>query len=458
MWTYRLIWPLVIAMWVLAAAATTVERTLDNGLKVIVKPDRRSPVAVSQLWYRVGSMDESYGVTGVAHVLEHMMFKGTSQVPAGEFSRLIAAAGGRENAFTSRDYTVYHQTLPADRLDLALRLEADRMHNLSLSEADFAKEIQVVMEERRLRTEDNPHALLFEALMAAAYQTHPYRHPVIGWMDDLRHMRLEDVRDWYRRWYVPNNATLVVVGDVESDAVFELAQRHFGAIPPRPLPLRKPYNEVVPRGMREVTIKAPASLPAVYLAWHVPRLVDPAHDWEPYALEILLGVLDGHAFARLPRALVKEQRLAVAVDAGYDPVARGPALFMVSATAAEGKPLDLVITGLRDEIERLKTTGLDERELARVKAQVVASQVFEQDSLFYQALQIGEWESAGLGHHNRRLRIEKLRQVSAQQVQEVARRYLIDDRLIIARLLPQPLPTSAKPDTSASAVEVRHGR
>lgn len=451
------VWALTLAVWVVGSGAATVERTLDNGLKVIVKTDARAPVVVSQLWYRAGSMDESYGVTGVAHVLEHMMFKGTPEVPAGEFSRLIAAAGGRENAFTSRDHTVYHQTLQSDRLDLAFRLEADRMVNLVLSPEDYAKEIQVVMEERRLRTEDNAQALLFEALMATAYQTHPYRHPVIGWMDDLRHLRLEDARDWYRRWYAPNNATLVVVGDVQPEAVFTLAQRHFGAIAPRELPARKPLNEAEPRGMRQVTVKAPARLPAVYLAWHVPRLLDPANDWEPYALEILEGVLDGHASARLPRALVKEQRLAVGVGAGYDPVSRGPALFLVSATAAEGKSLDQVVDAIKGEIDRLHREGVDARELERVKAQVVAGQVYEQDSLFYQAMQIGEWESAGLGHRNRALRMEKLRQVTAGQVQEVARRYLTDERLSLARLDPQPVETS-QPRPVANPTGDRHVR
>ncbi len=432
---------ITLAVWAAGAVANTAERSLDNGLRVIVKTDARAPVVVSQVWYRAGSMDESYGVTGVAHVLEHMMFKGTAEVPDGEFSRLIAAAGGRENAFTSRDHTVYHQTLQADRLELALRLEADRMANLVLSPEEYAKEIQVVMEERRLRTEDNPQALLYEALMATAYQTHPYRHPVIGWMDDLRHMRLEDARDWYQRWYTPSNATLVVVGDVRPEAVFALAEKHFGTITARELPARKPLNEVEPRGMRQVTVKAPARLPAVYLAWHVPRLTDPANDWEPYALEILEGILDGHASARLQRALVKEQRLAVGVGAGYDPVSRGPALFLVSATAAEGKSLDQVVEGLRREIERLQREGVDVRELERAKAQVVAGQVFEQDSLFFQAMQIGKWESAGLGHRNQALRFEKLRQVTAEQVQEVARRYLTDDRLSLARLDPQPIET-----------------
>ena len=440
-----LLWGLLIGLglaWVGPAQAgqgETYEHTLANGLKVIVKPNHRAPVVVSQLWYRAGSMDESYGTTGVAHVLEHMMFKGTAALPDGEFSRRIAAAGGRENAFTSRDATVYHQTLQADRLGLAFELEADRMVNLTLSPAAFAKEIEVVKEERRQRTEDNPHALLYEALMATAYQSHPYRHPVIGWMDDLEHLRVEDARAWYERWYAPNNALLVVVGDVEPAAVFALAERHFGAIPARALPLRRALAEVEPRGMRTVTIKAPARLAAAYLAWHVPRLADPAADWEPYALEVLAGVLDGHASARLPRALVREQQVAVDVGAYYDAVARGPGLFLLSLTAAEDKPLDAAVAALRREIERIQRDGVDAEELARVKAQVLAAQVFEQDSLFFQAREIGLWESAGLRHQTRRLRFERLREVTPEQVQAVARRYLVDDRLTLARLEPQPV-------------------
>ncbi len=451
------IWFLALLASTTGALADTFEHTLANGLKVIVKTDRRAPVVVSQLWYRAGSMDESYGVTGVAHVLEHMMFKGTREVPAGEFSRRIAAAGGRENAFTARDHTVYHQTLQSGRLELALQLEADRMTNLVLDPEEFAREIQVVMEERRLRTEDDPQALLYEALMAAAYQSHPYRHPVIGWMQDLEQMRLEDVRDWYERWYAPNNALLVVVGDVRPEAVFQLAERHFGGIPARALPPRRNHGEAPQRGMRQVSIRAPARLPAVYLAWQAPRLTDPAKDWEPYALEVLAGVLNGHASARLPRALVKERQLAVGVGVGYGAVSRGPALFLVSATAAEGRGLDEVVAGLKEEIGRLQTQGIDPAELARVKAQVLAGQVFQQDSLFFQAIEIGAWESAGLGHRNLRLRFERLRAVTAEQVQEVARRYLTDERLTVARLeplqdTPQRLPSSSLPP------EERHAR
>ncbi|MHB8915903.1 MAG: M16 family metallopeptidase, partial [Thiobacillus sp.] len=211
----------------LAAQAGIVDTTLPNGLRVIVKEDHRAPVMVSQVWYRAGSVDEFNGTTGVAHVLEHMMFKGTKTIPAGEFSKRIAAAGGRENAFTSRDHTAYFQQMHKDKLELSLQLEADRMANLVIDDPTFAKEIQVVMDERRMRTDDNPQSVLYERLMAAAYQAHPYQRPIIGWMNDLEQMTGQDARDWYARWYSPNNATLVVAGDVNADAVIALATKYF---------------------------------------------------------------------------------------------------------------------------------------------------------------------------------------------------------------------------------------
>ena len=438
------------------ACAETLERTLANGMKVIVKTDRRAPVAVSQVWYRAGSMDESYGRTGVAHVLEHMMFKGTREVPAGEFSRRIAAAGGRENAFTSRDHTAYFQTLQADRLELALKLEADRMANLVLAPEEFAKEINVVMEERRMRTEDNPQAKLYETLMATAYQTHPYRHPVIGWMDDLKNMTVADAQHWYGTWYAPNNATLVVVGDVDPEQVVGWAERYFGAIPARALPLRKPQAEPGQQGVKQVTLKAPAKLPALILAWQAPRLDKPATDWEPYALEVLAGVLDGNGSARLPKALVREQKLAVDVSAGYDPIARGPDQFMVDATPAEGRTLAELEAALKAELTRIQDEGVAESELKRVKAQVLAGQVFQQDSLFYQGMLIGEWETAGLSWRDRAIRFDRLKAVTAEQVQAVAKKYLVDDRLTVAVLEPQPMPAETQGDGKRPALGGHH--
>ncbi|MCI3951450.1 MAG: Peptidase M16-like protein, partial [Burkholderiales bacterium] len=253
-----------------ASATDAVERTLSNGMRLIVKPDHRAPVVVSMVWYRIGSVDEVNGTTGVAHLLEHMMFKGTKEVPAGEFSRIIAAAGGRENAFTGRDYTGYFQTLHKSQLGLALKLEADRMANLMLSKEEFSKEVRVVMEERRWRTDDRPHALVYERLMATALLAHPYRHPVIGWMSDIEHMRLEDARAFYQTWYAPNNAILVVVGDVGPAEVFTLAEQHFGALTSKTLPARKPQEEPPQLGIKRLTVKAPAELPYVLMAFRVP--------------------------------------------------------------------------------------------------------------------------------------------------------------------------------------------
>ena len=416
-----------------------VEQTLDNGLRVIVKTDHRAPVVVSQVWYRAGSIDEFNGSTGVAHVLEHMMFKGSKTVPAGEFSRRIAAAGGRENAFTSRDHTAYFQTLQKDRLELALQLEADRMSNLTLAAGEFEKEIQVVMEERRLRTEDNPQSKLYEAMMAAAFVASPYRRPVIGWMDDLQNMTVNDARTWYCHWYAPNNATLVVAGDVEPAQVFALANKYFGPHPRRALPVRKPQAEPQQNGARQVVVKAPAKLPVVALAWKVPKLTAPEHDSDPYALEILAGVLDGHASARLNQSLVRDKRIATEASAGYDGVMRGPALFSVDGTPAEGRTTAELEAALKAEIARIVEDGVDDKELARVKAQVLARQVYQQDSLFYQAMLIGEWTTAGLDYRDRDTRLAKLKAVTAEQVRQVAARYLIDDQLTVARLDPLPL-------------------
>jgi zinc protease len=430
---------LLLAAAPILAAGNVQQHILKNGLKVIVQEDHRAPVVVSQIWYRTGSMDEHNGTTGVAHVLEHMMFKGTKTVPPGQFSKRIAAAGGRENAFTSHDYTAYFQTLQKDRLPLAFELEADRMHNLIISDKEFEKEIEVVRNERRWRTDDKPHSLVFEKLMATAFQTHPYRRPIIGWMDDLQNMTAADAREWYARWYTPNNATLVVVGDVKARDVFKLANQHFGKIKNKPLPPRKPQQEPAQDGLKRVTVKAPAKLPYMIMAWHAPILKDMERDWEPYALEMLSAVLDANAAARLPKNLVRGSQIAVEAGAGYDSIQRGPGLFIVDGTPSEGKTVAELESAVRVELERIKQDGVSEEELTRIKSQVIAAQVYQRDSMFYQGMKIGEVETIGLGYEVLDKRIEKLKQVTPQQVQEVARKYLVDDRLTVATLDPQPL-------------------
>ncbi len=438
-----------------AAEMVAVERVLANGLKVVVKPDRRAPVVVSMVWYRIGSVDEQNGVTGVAHVLEHMMFKGTRTVPPGEFSRLIAAAGGRDNAFTSRDYTGYFQTLHKSALPLSLKLEADRMTNLVLSPEEFSKEIKVVMEERRWRTDDRPHSVVYERLMAHALMAHPYRNPIIGWMSDLESLSLADTRTFYDQWYGPNNAIVVIVGDVEPAAVFALVEQYFGAIPRKVLPARKPQHEPPQLGLRRLTVKVPAELPYVLMAYRVPRMEKPQEDWESYALDMLESILSGNDAARLPQALVKTERIALSADANYDGVGRGPAFFYLSGSPVSGRSGQELEAGLRREVQRIVTGGVTEEELNRVKAQVIAAQVYQRDSMFFQARQIGWLETVGFSHRDLDVFIEKLQQVTAEQVRAVAKKYLVDDQLTIAYLDPQPL--GSAPVRAAPPAGVRHG-
>ncbi len=421
----------------LSACATVHETTLDNGLKVIVKPDRRSPVVVSQIWYKVGSSDEPRGLTGMSHVLEHMMFKGSERLAPGEFSRIIAAHGGRENAFTSRDYTAYYQQLEKSRLAVSFELEAERMRHLRLTDEEFQKEVKVVMEERRLRTEDRPEGMLYEQFMVTAYQAHPYRNPVIGWMDDLKTLRVDDLQAWYRRWYAPNNATLVVVGDVEPDEVVTLARRHFGALPRGADNSSTVPAEPPQQAARRTRVATPAEVPSILLGFHAPRF-ETGREWEPYALEVLAGILDGGNSARLARELVREQQIASRVDIDYSPVARHPVVFTISATPARGHSMEELERALLAQIERLRREPASDAELDRVKAQVVAGNVFSRDSLYYQAMQIGMLETAGPGWRLLDEYVAGIRAVNARQVQAVARKYLIETGLTVAVLDPQP--------------------
>lgn len=448
---------LKIFCWILLSATLPVradvfEKTLSNGLKVIVKEDHRAPVLVQQIWYRAGSIDERTGKTGVAHVLEHMMFKGTKAVPAGEFSKRIAAAGGRENAFTNYDYTAYFQQLHKSKLPLAMQLEADRMQNLQLTPSEFNKEIKVVMEERRMRTDDEPHSLMEEKLMAAAYQEHPYQHPVIGWMNDLEAMTAIDAQEWYKTWYAPNNAVLVIAGDVQANDVFKLAQRYYGKIPAHKLPVRRNYTEPAQEGIKRITVKAPAELPHIIMAYHAPTLRDAEKDSVPYALEVLAGILDGNETARLNKSLVREQQIASEAGAGYDSTARGPTMFTLEGTPSEGKSVVELEAALREQIAKLIHDGVSAEELQRVKAQVTANEVYKRDSVFYQAMQIGQMESIGLGAKAIPVMLKKIQEVTAQQVQVAARDIFTDDHLTIAVLDPQPL--ANKPKHAAGAFHV----
>ena len=422
-----------------AAQANPYETTLKNGLRVIVKEDRRAPTAAQMVWYRIGSMDEVDGASGVAHVLEHMMFKGTPSVGPGEFNKRVAAAGGRDNAFTSRDYTAYFQQVPKERLPEMMQLEADRMRHLNVDPKEFAQEIKVVMEERRLRTDDNPQSKLFEQMNAAAFQAHPYRRPIIGWMNDLENMSAADAKAWYDTWYVPNNAYVVITGDVDHKEVFALAEKYYGPLEGRPLPARKPQIEPAQDGTRRVNVKAPAELPVLIMGYKAPVLRDADKDSDPYALEMLAAILDGHDAARFNKKLVREDKVALSVGIGYDSTARGPGMIYLHGSPSEGRTVADLEAALRAEITRIQQEGVSEQELKRAKAQLVAGQVYKLDSMFGQAMEIGQTESAGIPYQKIDRMLEKLQQVTAAEVQAAAKKYFNDDTLTIGVLEPQPL-------------------
>jgi len=428
------------------------EHVLGNGLKVLVKEDHRSPVAVSQVWYKVGSSYEPGGITGISHMLEHMMFKGTDKHPAGEFSRIIAENGGDENAFTGTDYTAYFQTMEASRLEVSFELEADRMRNLHLLAEELKKELEVVTEERRMRTDDNPQAKMQEHFMAMAYSNSPYKNPVIGWPSDIANYTVEDLQAWYQRWYAPNNATLVVAGDVEPKAVFALAEKYFAPLKPSDIKAVKPQDEVEQLGVRKMTVKLPAKLPYLLMGYKVPTLKTAEHEWEAYALEVLAGVLDGGSSARLSSGLVRGKQLAVSAGASYGLASRLSGLFMLDATPAAGKTVWDLEAALKNEITNLQIKLVDKVELQRIKAQVLAAAVYERDSNFYQAMQLGMLETVGLGWQKADDYVTKVNKVTAEQVRDVARKYLLEDKLSVAYLEPLPINESAsEPNTQKGA-------
>jgi len=435
-----------LVVWLLAMtlawAGEVRESTLDNGLKVIVKEDHRAPVVVSQVWYKVGSSYEHRGITGISHVLEHMMFKGTHKHPGGEFAEIIAANGGDQNAFTGRDYTAYYETLAKDRLEVAFELEADRMRNLALPEDELHKEVEVVKEERRMRTDDKPESLTFEEFNAVAYRSSPYRNPVIGWMTDIDALTVADLRDWYRRWYAPNNATLVVVGDVDPDQVLALAKKYFGPLKAEPIEPLKPAVEGAQRGMVRAEVRVPAKQPYLVMGYKTPVLGHAPADWEPYALEMLTSILDGGSSARLSRDLVRGEEVAASVGAGYSAFSRLPGMLVLDGNPAQGRDLAQLEAALRKEVRHLRDDLVSEQELERVRTQVVASKVYERDSVFYQAMQIGLLETVGLDWRLLDEYVDRIGAVSAEQVREVARKYLVDTNLTVGVLEPLGEPTN----------------
>ena len=454
--------PIIFSLALLSATPATAdlsnpirEYTLDNGLRLIVKVDNRAPVVISQVWYRVGSSYEPPGLTGISHVLEHMMFKGTPNHPPNEFSRIVAANGGQENAFTSRDYTGYYQQLEKSRLPVSFELEADRMRHLTLDPKEFTKELQVVIEERRMRTDDDPQSLTGEQFNAVAHINSPYHQPVIGWRNDLDNLKTEDLRAWYQQWYAPNNATVVVAGDVDPDSVHQLAQKYFGPLQPSPIPKTKPRREIEQKGERRITVRAPAELPVLIMGYHTPGVVQAQEAWEPYALEVLANVLDGGDSARFATRLVRGQEIAASINTGYDLYSLHDSLFSFSATPTPKHTVAVIEQAIKTEIKKIQDIAPSTDELKRVKAQVVASKVYERDSLYYQAMQIGELVSIGLDYKLMDQYVDRIAAITPEQVQAVAKKYFSDDNLTVAVLDPLPLDNGASPHSAPASATIR---
>ena len=430
------------------------EYELDNGLRILVKQDKRAPVAVIQVWYKVGTSYEHEGITGLSHALEHMMFKGTKKHKSGEFEKMVSAIGARNNAFTSQDYTAYYEVLASDKLEGAMEIEADRMRNLVFDPQEFKKEIEVVKEERRWRTDDKPSSLTREQFNAVAFLNSPYRAPVIGWMVDLEGMKLKDAKEWYKMWYTPNNATLVVVGDVEPLKVFDMAKKYFSVYASNDLPEVKARTEVPQKGQRNITLKLPAKLANLRMGFKTPGMISAKKgrvpDWEPYALEVLANILDGGDSARFAKNLIRGKEIAASAGAGYYGYGRLDNLLVITGVPAKGVETSELKKSLLDEINILKTELVSEAELKRVKAQVIAGEVFELDSIQHMATLLGSLETVGLGHKYIDQYVPGVLAVTAKQIQEVAKKYLIEDTLTVAELIPLPLNGKKKPATSTN--------
>ena len=414
-----------------AQASQIQEVILDNGLKVLLLENHKSPAVTFQIWYRVGSRNEKVGKSGLSHFLEHMMFKGTPKVGPEEYSRIIAKNGGRSNAFTSTDMTVYFATMSRDKIGIPIELEADRMAHALLEGAYFEPEKKVIMEERRLRIDDRPTSALAEVTGAVAYMIHPYRRPIIGWMEDIQRLSREDLKNYYRAYYVPNNAFIVVAGDFSSEEVLAKIKATFGKISPGPNPPKVKITEPPQRGEKRVVLRKEAELPFLLIYYHVPNVIDP----DSFALDLLSVILAGGRSSRLYQDLVYQKRLARRVDADYDGLSVDPTIFSITAQVMPEKDPAEVERAIDILLDRVRTKLVNGREVEKAKNQVEAAFVFGQDSIFGQAMRIGQYESSArwqlLDSY-----LAGIRKVTPGDIMNVAKKYLDPDRRTVGILIP----------------------
>lgn len=434
------------------------EYILKNGLRVIILEDHKAPVATFQIWYRVGSIDEPKGKTGLSHLFEHMAFRGTQRYGSKELSKIVQKNGGIDNAYTTKDYTAYFQILPSERIHLSIELEADRLMNLLLREEDLQYERAVVMEERRLRYEDDPEASLFEEVQLAAFKAHPYRWPVIGFMSDLRSITREDLLSYYRKFYTPSNAFIIVAGDVAPEDILKKIKSSFEEIPGEnskgqgpfetpnnkklkifngefeghsPLKERHYTEEPPQRGEKRVYLKKEAEVPYLLIAYHVPSF---PHEDAP-SLEVLSAILTGKS-GRLYKKIVSEKKLAASVDASYSGLNRFPYLFFFDGVPLQGRDIKELEEAIYDVIEEIKDSPPSGRELQKAKNQIEAAFIMEMDSVYSMARIIGTFELLG-GWRLKDRYLEAIRAVTPEDIQRVARKYLIEDNRTVGILIPQ---------------------
>ena len=443
--SHLIILPLLFASITQSASANTpsnisrntVEHTLSNGLKVIIREDHRSPVVLSQIWYGVGSADESGNLLGISHVLEHMMFKGTKKVPNDEFTRLSRNFGGSINAFTSTNYTNYYQLYPKQYFPMALELEADRMQNLQLRQQDFEPEIKVVMEERRQRTDDNPRNLAFERFKWIAYPTSHYRQPIIGFMKNLNNIQLKDLKHWYQQWYTPNNATLVIVGDVNPEDALNQVQKYFGSIPKKSTPERNDVLEFDRLGYRQMEMNLNLQVPNLFMAWNVKSLNTAKNPQDAYALTMIQSLLDGGISSRLQDRLVRDRKILTSINVSYDPYNRGDSLFLISAIPADKVNLDVAQKNIQSEMDLFKSELVDSVELEGIKANFVSNLVYSQDDIAGQARMLGQLAVNGIDFRMLDQLPDHYQTVSAEDLKRIANIYFVRDNLSVLHLTPE---------------------
>ncbi len=407
------------------------EKVLPNGLKVLLKEEHKAPVVTFQIWYKVGSRNERIGKTGMSHLLEHMMFKGTKLNGPKTFSQTVQRNGGNDNAFTSKDYTAYFENFAADRIAVSLELESDRMQNLLIEPKEYLSEREVVKEERRMRYEDDPVSAMIEQMMSVAFSAHPYQWPVIGWMEDIKSITRDELYNHYRSYYVPNNATIVVVGDFETKSLLPQIEKYFGGIPRGQTAPAVSAVEPKHLGERRVTVKKQAELPAVFAGYNVPTLKHA----DSYALEVLQGVLSSGKSSRLYKSLVYEKQIALYAGGDYDNVSADPNLFYLYAGVMPGKTTEEVEKALYTEIDKFKNEPVTDEELQKAKNQIAAGFIMGQDSIFYQAMLLGQFESVASWKLLDKY-VDNIRSVSKEDVMRVAKEYFTEDNRTVGILVP----------------------